>query len=332
MTALTRLRETTTQPLTGPTVAALANAYAKSAYQVDLAALDALAAVRKPENVAAVTATIREQYQPWLEAGALQLQRLVAEGGWRPGGPGAATLSELAPGTCLLFCDGLRFDLGARLAERLAAEHPCALSWRLAALPTVTATAKPAGSPVADLLAGGFGFESVVARTAERVSGNVLQRLLAERGFQILDKHQIGDPTGLAWTEHGKLDHALHEQGWRVVYRISRQLRSLQTRVENLLAGGWSQVIVCTDHGWLLLPGGLPAAELPADIAAYRKGRCARLRPGATTDYLAVPWHLDPRVEVALAPGISSFTPNVDGDHGGLSPQECVTPVIVVTG
>ena len=51
---------------------------------------------------------------------------------------------------CILFVDGLRFELGRSLAERLEARG-CRTETRRrwAAIPTVTGTAKPAVTPVA---------------------------------------------------------------------------------------------------------------------------------------------------------------------------------------
>jgi hypothetical protein len=97
-----------------------------------------------------------------------------------------------------------------------------------------------------------------------------------------------------------------------------------------LLEAGWREVRVVTDHGWLLLPGGLSKAELPEHLTEVRKGRCARLKPGATTELQTVPWSLDPQVSVAVAPGTSAFEAGKEYEHGGLSPQECVVPVLTV--
>ena len=50
----------------------------------------------------------------------------------------------------MLFSDGLRFDVGQRLKGLLEAHgFACSIQPGLAALPTITATAKPAVSPVA---------------------------------------------------------------------------------------------------------------------------------------------------------------------------------------
>ena len=57
-------------PLGGATVEAVAAAYAGWGWQVDAAVLDALAAVEKADDVAAVKAAILPLYRPWLEGAA----------------------------------------------------------------------------------------------------------------------------------------------------------------------------------------------------------------------------------------------------------------------
>ena len=86
-----------------------------------------------------------------------------------------------------------------------------------------------------------------------------------------------------------------------------------------------------TDHGWILLPSGLPKNEnlSPATTVA-KKGRCARLKDGATINLPTVPWHWDKDVRIALAPGVSCFEANQQYEHGGVSPQECFVPRLTV--
>ena len=55
----------------------------------------------------------------------------------------------------MLFADGLRYDVAGLLQERLeTGGFRVRLGYRLAPLPTVTATAKPLASPVHDALDG----------------------------------------------------------------------------------------------------------------------------------------------------------------------------------
>jgi hypothetical protein len=87
-----------------------------------------------------------------------------------------------------------------------------------------------------------------------------------------------------------------------------------------------------TDHGWLLLPSGLPKNEgLPVAAAVAKKGRCARVKDGASVDVPTVPWHWDKDVRIAIASGISCFEANQTYEHGGVSPQECVVPRLNIT-
>ena len=105
----------------------------------------------------------------------------------------------------------------------------------------------------------------------------------------------------------------------------------LVERVEALLGAGWKRVRLVTDHGWLLVPGGLPKTDLPSCLVAEAKwGRCAALKPDAQSPGRVVPWHWHDGVRVALGPGVSCFYAGMDYAHGGLSVQECVVPVITV--
>ena len=94
-------------------------------------------------------------YRPWLESAAEHLQAL-AEKGPLPAHDGQP-LEELLvePGGMVLFADGLRFDVSHRLASRVRDKGwTVTLSMRWAGLPTVTATAKPAVSPVSKDITG----------------------------------------------------------------------------------------------------------------------------------------------------------------------------------
>ena len=98
-----------------------------------------------------------------------------------------------------------------------------------------------------------------------------------------------------------------------------------------LLAAGWKRVRVVTDHGWLLLPGGLPKIELPSTLVESKWGRCASLKPGASTDERLYPWYWNPNQYFALADGVCCFKKGEEYTHGGLSLQECLTLQLTVT-
>ena len=99
-------------------------------------------------------------------------------------------------------------------------------------------------------------------------------------------------------------------------------------RIMQLLGAGWKKVRVVTDHGWLLMPEGLPKVELPAYLAATKWSRCAVVKGHAAVP--SYPWHWNADVRIASPPGIASFRSGERYAHGGVSLQECVVPEIVV--
>jgi hypothetical protein len=73
----------------------------------------------------------------------------------------------------------------------------------------------------------------------------------------------------------------------------------------------------------------LPLAVTEGDAA--RKPRVARLKAGAKRpDFPALPWTWDTSIEMVSAPGAAAFEEGAFYEHGGLSLQECVTPVLDV--
>ena len=304
--------------------------YARFGWVADLAVLDSLASVEKPNDVRAVQSAVRTIYRPWLEGVAEAFQDIVAASA--PDDYKAGVLPEVSCGTCLLFVDALRFDLGQRLGSLLGQQcTETEIKAALTALPTVTSTAKPAVSPAASSMRGGKGFDTVVKATGSKVNAQVLRRAIAEGGVQILGAEDLGDPTGCAWSEYGAIDAYGHEHGWRIARHGGTELGGLAERIAGLLDHGWQKVVVVTDHGWLLMPGGLPKADLPEHLTELRKGRCARLKEGSQTDQQVVPWHWNHAVRVAMAPGIHCYEAGKEYEHGGLSPQECVVPIITAT-
>jgi len=75
---------------------------------------------------------------------------------------------------------------------------------------------------------------------------------------------------------------------------------------------------------------GLPKVELPKYLTETKWARCA-VAPGQTPDGFPVfPWHWNPNVQIVSPPGIGSFFAGMEYAHGGVSPQECVVPDLIV--
>jgi hypothetical protein len=242
------------------------------------------------------------------------------------------------PGCCVLFVDGLLYDLGRLLAESLEATgYTVSVRSRWAALPTVTGTAKPAVSPVAGAIAGRALEAMFVPRfesTGKLVDAAGLRSAIAAQGGQVLEGDEFpipSRPDAAGWREAGELDTLGHKLGARLAAMARVQVSLIGDEVLSLLESGWQQVRVVTDHGWLLLPEGLPKVELPTHLAATKWSRCAVLEGAAPDGIVVVPWHWNPQHSVATAPGIACFTANQEYAHGGVSLQECLIPEILVT-
>ncbi|GHO73961.1 hypothetical protein KSD_17320 [Ktedonobacter sp. SOSP1-85] len=318
----------------GTTVAEIRAAYTEWGWKVDEAVIDALASVEHTEDAAAVKSVITAVYRPWLENAATVLQKAVYAGPLGQTYP-VASLPEPEAGTCMLFSDGLRYDVGQRLVAGLTAQSlTCTVGSHLVPLPGITSTAKPAISPVAHLLTGNIsaGLAPVVASSGTKVTVDVLRRLLEQTGYQVLrGEGDLGDPAGRAWTEMGNIDSHGHQNEWRLAHHLKGEVTALERRIAALLDWGWKRVVVVTDHGWLLLPGTLPKAELPEHLTHVRKGRCAQLKETANSNQETVPWHWNSDIRIALAPNIRCYEAGKEYEHGGVSPQECFVPVITVS-
>ncbi|MFO0828092.1 MAG: BREX-1 system phosphatase PglZ type B [Phycisphaerales bacterium] len=320
----------------GETADAMAAQYVEGGYLVDDAALRSLARVKSAEDVAAVKVALRCVYLPWLEDSARHLQSCVDA---KPL-PAVSQSERLAldVGECVVFVDGLRFDVGQRLAAMAGARQiATAIGRRWAALPTVTATAKPAISPVSALIRGDSldaDYCPVQKENGEKVSATRLRQLLVSAGIQVLSAGEVGDPRApdaRAWTEYGEFDKLGHDLQAKLAARIDDQLDLLLERVQGLLSAGWKRVRIVTDHGWLLVPGGMPKVQLPKYLAASRWSRCAAIKESAQVEVPVAGWSWNPSERFAYGPGVHCFVVGQEYAHGGASLQECVIPELTLT-
>ena len=320
----------------GSTLMQMAVNYQVSGWKVDQAAMHALAAVTSKADTDAMGAALRALYVPWLEDSAHRFQELVrAEGGLGHAVvKGATGGARQLDGLCTVFVDGLRYDVAMQLKERLAALGKVTASAMWTSMPSVTASGKAWASPVAQWVSGkktDEDFQPSVAADGKSLSTHNFHKLLADHGFQVLDKHESGEPGAhhaKAWVECGDLDHYGHAHGLRLARDMHTQLGQIVERLSELKEAGWARFRIVTDHGWLLVPGGLPKTELSKFEAQTRWGRCAVLKDSSHGTHLTFGWDWCKEVQIAFAPGISNFTSGEDYTHGGLTLQECLVPVL----
>lgn len=333
---LLQLAKYSEQSMAAGTIADLSASYRSWGWQADEAALKALACVNKDEDLEAVKAAIHAVYMPWLEDSAQYLQKQVETHGY-PGGIANNLMKiERKPGLCYFFIDGLRLDIAKRLIKCLQAfdfsvsEKP---TW--VAIPSVTATGKPAITPVHHLITGqdvNADFEPCVKASGQSLKGGYqLKKLLKENDWQIIDRQSNGDPNGSAWCEVGDIDSEGHKHGWRLAKYLDALVEDISDRIRQLFAAGWKTIHIVTDHGWLLLPGGMPQTKLPRALSENTWGRCAAIKPEAISNERHFPWSWNPNVHFALPAGVSCYKAHCEYTHGGISLQECMTLELIVT-
>jgi hypothetical protein len=306
----------------------LADAYVSEGWKADWAVLRALDIARTGEDRVAVAAAIRAVYLPWVEDGAKAMQKLALDGKLSFAQP---TKPPSPPaGAILLFVDGLRLDLAHGLADLLRARGAAVnLSYQWSGFPTMTATCKPLASPAAGLLTAGPAAELIPAFEGEPAQKPILIKAIEAAGWSTSETLLDDKPL---WREIGRFD----ERGHLLDADLATQIRDLLHEVVEVITGlaqRGRRVRVITDHGWLLMPGGLGQAPLVSGlVVAGGKGhRVATLKEGAPTTYPRLPWSWNRAVMLATPTGARAFFSGVEYAHGGISPQECILPVLDIT-
>jgi hypothetical protein len=327
---LDHLGKVTGNALNAGSVQDLAVAYRNAGWKTDDAVLKALSCVANSNDIDAVITAIRTMYLPWLEDSARYLQKIVDAQGYPGDTVSTAKSVEYKDGECVLFIDGMRMDIARRIADNLEARNMCveeSMVWT--ALPSVTGTGKPAVSPVRSSIYGSdanVDFEPSVTENGQSLKGGYyFKKRMTDLGWTVLEAAEVGNGNGNAWCEYGDIDREGHNKGWKMTRRLDDMINEIMDKVDSLLEAGWAKVHIVTDHGWLLLPDGLPKIEVPAVLTENKWGRCAALKSGAVTQERLFPWYWNPTQFFALAGGISCFRSGLEFAHGGLSLQECLT-------
>lgn len=329
---LAQVAKLTDRAFNGSTVDEMAQQYKDLYWQADDQVLRALAYPLKNQQQGLIQELLHVIYGPWLEEVTTNFQNLVARHGYDGELVARESTAEYqSGGEVVFFVDGLRFDVAKRLCARLEKLGKLTLSHDWAALPSVTATAKAAVTPVHDRLTGRTtdkDFQPSLVESEASFSSHYLKKYLAEKGWVYLSETETGDPSTNAWVQSGDIDKEGHLKGLKLANRIDPLLDEIVERVEDLFSASWRRIRIVTDHGWLLTPSTMAKVEIAKYLTETRWGRCALVKDNVQTEHLKVGWYWNKDVTVAIAPGIRNFTAGKHYDHGGLSLQECFTPVI----
>ena len=337
---LAGLADATRSAIGGVAPGDIAAAYADTGWLADAYARTALAQASGPA-APLIPSIVKHLLEPWLRDTATAFQEAVE----RTPLPrrGEQPLVEAREDECLVFVDGLRYELGRDLVGHLE-RRGCEVSpgHRWAAIPTVTATGKPAVTPVVDLVTGdtlGSKFQPAIGTDGDQSPPRPalaadIRQAMKNRGYQIVGDGTLDLPLAAGargWLETGKIDRFGHDHDALTFARlVADELDRVAQRIVGLLDAGWRSLRIVTDHGWLWLPGGLPMVTLPKHLTESKWARCAVVSGDSTPDVPRHPWHWNADEWFATPPGIACFSTRDEYAHGGLSVQECLIPDIRV--
>ena len=112
--------------------------------------------------------------------------------------------------------------------------------------------------------------------------------------------------SGLTALLLGHIDRDGHKLQDRLANQLPTMLQDVAACARRLALAG-RRVRIVTDHGWLLMPGGLPVAKIGAGLTESKWSRCAMVKDGSAAVAQQLPWTWNAAVMVATAPGAHGF-------------------------
>jgi hypothetical protein len=249
------------------------------------------------------------------------------------------------------WIDALRYELATALESSLATQHSTKLETVCASMPCLT----PIG--MASLLPGAASLLEVAVEDGKpvaRMSGKIITG--PKERLEVLAAHVGVNRTRLADLEdiaNGKLPDDLdsievlavkttdidslgENNPLYFIAMLPGILRKIQIAVNHLADAGFTRAIIATDHGfaWMFSTSAGNAVGKPLGEWPLTKDR-ALLGSGAADSNSWVMPVADAGIrtsleKIAVPKGMATYTAGVTYFHGGLSPQECILPVLDV--
>lgn len=267
----------------------------------------------------------------------------------------APALKERGARVALFMVDALRYELAVWLERQLSKDGACALTPICAQLPTITPVGMAALLPEAsnslrlaregDELVPTLKGKKVVTPAdrldyvrsiyGERCAMVQLQELLAMSPAG-KKKPALPDSVHLLLVRTTEIDQLAETNPGKARELIPRVLQEILAGLNKLKQFGFNEVVICTDHGFVLLP-----EQEPGDILAKPTGdwlkvkdRCL-LGSGSASSGSVVFGKEEVGIEgdfdsYAVPRSFGTFSRRIPYFHEGLSLQECVLPLIHV--
>jgi len=303
--------------------------YTSNGFHVDQFMRKSLAAVKSDKDKKLVKSIIKLFYTPWLVSVTNKFQKLIAAD--------SSVFTAQTPLTetesYVLFVDAFRYELAQEFCQRLTDNKwKVILDAGFTAIPSLTPTSKPHASPINDAVSTQSNINEFrpFLNNGKDLQTAAFREALKEKGYKYVSGADDIISEDKYWQEIGDIDTKGHEEQAEMVKHIEELFYQVQEALDVAFEKGIKRIKIVTDHGWLLLPDGLPKTQLNAGLTETRWGRCALIKEGATVDLLHLPWRWNPSIYIAYAPGINFFKANEEYAHGGISLHECLVPTMII--
>ena len=320
------------------------------------AVADELAPLEEP--LVELAGKVREAYLEAVDSLTRSFQRAVQKDGWPASGmPRATDIFERLVRTpwqagqrvAYFWVDALRYDLALLLQELAGGRHAVKVQPACAQLPTFTVVGMAALLPGADT---GLRLQNQNGDLAVTIHGEKLtnpdqrfqlvQRLVGVNRSRLMNLDELVSGKGkidlggveVLVVKTTDIDQLGESNPGYIIRLIPEIVRTLQHALNKLADEGFHQAVLTSDHGflWFADVGAGEALAKPAGEWIEEKNRCLLGSGQPSPDTLLLetahvgirsdfPHYITPR-------GVATFTRGVRYSHEGLSPQECLIPLV----
>ena len=285
---LNELSENVNKPYPSASLDEIIQFYTQVGFYTDTCMRKAYASVKTEKDKSVIRELIQLTYKPWLEKITEKFQNLVIDNLAK-----TKQHNKTEPKKQFyLFVDAFRFEMAREyvpLIEKrgLKAE----LTHAFTALPTLTSTAKVKASPVAEEVNTASEIKDFTPAFKSGKPANIsnFRAELENKGFQHSIKKGF-DPEKSYWVEIGNIDTRGHDEQSEMLKRTDELFEEITEVIDTAIESGIKEIKIVTDHGWLMLPGGLPSSKIVKDLTVARCGRCAYIKEGVKTELPQLPW------------------------------------------
>lgn len=312
----------------GASLEDLSKFYQEIGYQVDDYMLQTLAHINNDDYRTVLQNLLKQVYsESYLDVLAKNFQNAAKDDKY----PYKEIIQKYEKDTCLLFADGLRFDLAKSVSVALAKLYKVIETPFWVPFPTITQCGKYSVSPVIKDLSGSEpgDFSPHIKQTEVVVTNTNFKSMLEEKGWQYIENASIKEKE-YGWYPFSNIDSLGHKLGEKLPMELDNQISSIVNAVKELKNAGWKTVKIVTDHGWLFVPGNMPKCEKSGNMIDSHKDRYSLVQAGQNSGYPQVAWSWNQNYQVGTPTGIGSFVDGKVYTHGGLSLQECLTLQLTV--